>query len=68
LLCDPEDTVLFTENLVSVMQNKKLRSELSKNAIKTAMTRDWDNVFDCLVDVYYETIDSWLEQNIRKTA
>ena len=68
LLCDPEDTVLFTENLVSVMQNKKLRSDLSINALKTAMTRDWDNVFNCLVDVYHETIDTWLEQNIRKTA
>ena len=68
LLSDPEDTDLFTENLVSVMQNKKLRSDLAKNALKTAMTRDWDNVFTGLVDVYNETINTWFEQNVRRTA
>jgi glycosyltransferase involved in cell wall biosynthesis len=68
LLCAPDDAAAFTENLVSVMENQSLRLRLADNAQKAALSRDWNNIFNGLVDVYADTIDEYWQQDIRHTA
>jgi len=63
LLCTPEAAADFTNNLVSVMENSELRTQLSINARKTALSRDWDHIFDGLVDIYAQAIDKDHEQD-----
>jgi glycosyltransferase involved in cell wall biosynthesis len=68
LLCAPDDAAAFTDNLVSLMNDEKLRLRLADNARKTALSRDWNNIFDGLVNVYAETIEEFNRRNIRLTA
>ena len=62
LLCAPDEASDFTNNLASVMENGELRTQLSVNARKSALSRDWNNIFKGLVDVYAEAIE---ENSIR---
>jgi len=68
LLCEPEDPAAFTENLVAVMADHSLRLRLAYNARQTALSRDWDSVFDGLVNVYAEAINEDRQRNMPKTA
>jgi len=68
LLCTADDAAAFTDNLISLMKDKNLRLRLADNAKKTALSRDWNNIFDGLVNVYAETIEEFNRRNIRLTA
>jgi glycosyltransferase involved in cell wall biosynthesis len=68
LLCEPEDAAAFTENLVAVMEDNSLRLRLANNARQTALTRDWDNIFDGLVGVYAEVIEEDRQRTMPKIA
>jgi len=68
LLCAPDDAAAFTDNLVSIMKNKDLRLRLANNARKTALSRDWNKIFDGLVNVYAKTIDGYRQYDIGLTA
>jgi glycosyltransferase involved in cell wall biosynthesis len=52
LLCAEGDQKAFTENLITIMENKTLRRELAKNGRKLAQSRAWDTIFDDLLAVY----------------
>ncbi|MCL2764994.1 MAG: glycosyltransferase family 1 protein [Treponema sp.] len=56
LLCAPDNQDFFINNLVSIMQNNKLRSQLSVNAKNSALFRDWNSIFAGLVNMYADTI------------
>jgi len=68
LLCAPEDTEGFTGNLVSIMKDENLRLRLAGNAQKTALSRDWKNIFDGLVTLYAETIEGYKQYDMGLTA
>ena len=68
LLCSPEDVSAFTENLATIMEDEGLRVRLGKEARKTALTRDWNKIFDWLVDVYDEIIQEFKKEKTRQTA
>ena len=57
LLSADGDKEAFTQNLISIMESQKLRNELSKNGIRTALSRDWDEIFDALLKDYRALID-----------
>jgi glycosyltransferase involved in cell wall biosynthesis len=68
LLCAPDNREAFTNNLINIMENEKLRGILSENAQKTARLRDWDSIFDNLVDVYVDTIVEFRRQTAQLAA
>jgi glycosyltransferase involved in cell wall biosynthesis len=57
LLCPEGSREAFLENLVTLMENTELRLALAENARKTALTRDWNRVFDGLINTYGEVIE-----------
>ncbi|MDR2629464.1 MAG: glycosyltransferase family 1 protein [Spirochaetaceae bacterium] len=57
LLCPQGSREAFLENLVRLMEDSKLRRGLAENARKTALTRDWNRVFDGLINTYREVIE-----------
>jgi glycosyltransferase involved in cell wall biosynthesis len=60
LLCPDGDQDAFTENLIVLMKNKKLRRELAKNGRKLALSRSWDLSFESLLSVYEGLVaDKW---------
>jgi glycosyltransferase involved in cell wall biosynthesis len=62
LLCPAGSREGFLENLVTLMEDSELRLTLAENARKTALTRDWNSVFDRLVNTCREVIE---EQRLR---
>jgi len=68
LLCSPENQAAFAKNLVSVMENQNLRLRLSDNALKSALLRDWNSIFDGLVNVYTEAIEEDRIRNVPLSA
>jgi glycosyltransferase involved in cell wall biosynthesis len=56
LLCPAGNREAFLENLVTLMEDTDLRRSLAENARKTALARDWNRVFDGLVNTYREVI------------
>jgi glycosyltransferase involved in cell wall biosynthesis len=57
LLCPRGGREAFLENLVTLMEDPKLRLSLAENARKTALARDWNRVFDGLMNIYTEVIE-----------
>jgi glycosyltransferase involved in cell wall biosynthesis len=57
LLCPEGSREAFLENLVTLMENTELRLALVGNARKTALARDWNRVFDRLINIYDEVIE-----------
>jgi glycosyltransferase involved in cell wall biosynthesis len=47
----------FLENLVTLMEDPELRLSLAENARKTALARDWNRVFDGLLNTYAEAVE-----------
>jgi glycosyltransferase involved in cell wall biosynthesis len=52
LLCAAGDQKGFTENLITMMNNKTLRRKLAGKGRKLAQSRAWDLIFDDLLSVY----------------
>jgi glycosyltransferase involved in cell wall biosynthesis len=57
LLCSEDNREAFLENLVTLMEDPKLRQSLAERARKTALTRDWNRVFDGLINTYTAVIE-----------
>jgi glycosyltransferase involved in cell wall biosynthesis len=57
LLSEDGDNEAFTQNLISIMESQELKRELSINAVKTALTRDWDEIFDALINDYSDLVE-----------
>jgi glycosyltransferase involved in cell wall biosynthesis len=57
LLSADNDNEAFTKNLISIMESDELKNKLSINAVITALTRDWDEIFDSLLNDYSEIIE-----------
>jgi glycosyltransferase involved in cell wall biosynthesis len=68
LLCAAGDNKAFIKNLIAIMENKRLASDLADNARKTALSRDWDNIFDRLIDTYNTVIEENQQRFFRRTA
>jgi len=68
LLCAENSQSAYIENLISIMINSKLRSQLSANALSSALSRDWERIFNGLVDVYLQVIEEAGMQNIPLSA
>jgi len=68
LLCSADNAAAFTNNLVSLMKNKKLRIHLANNALKTALSRDWNQIFDDLINVYAAVIEETWQRTFKKPA
>jgi glycosyltransferase involved in cell wall biosynthesis len=65
LLCPEGSREAFLENLITLMENPGLRLGLAENARKTALARDWNRVFDGLLDTYAAVIEEqrqWYRQ------
>jgi len=56
LLSGDGDENAFTRNLITIMESEMLRNELSKNAVTTALSRDWDGIFNSLIEDYSELL------------
>jgi len=56
ILSGENDQETFTQNLISIMEDKALRNTLSDNAVNTALLRDWDRIFDTLLEDYMSVI------------
>jgi glycosyltransferase involved in cell wall biosynthesis len=57
LLCPSGNGDAFLENLVTMMEDPRLRASLAERARKTALDRDWNRIFDGLMTVYAEVIE-----------
>jgi glycosyltransferase involved in cell wall biosynthesis len=57
LLCPEGSRDAFLENLVTLMEDPELRLRLAENARKTALSRNWNNVFDGLLNTYAAVIE-----------
>ena len=58
LLCQDGDVEAFTQNLITLMENETLRGELARNALKTALSRDWNEIFEALLKDYRKVIEN----------
>jgi glycosyltransferase involved in cell wall biosynthesis len=52
LLCPQGSREAFLENLILLMKDSTLRRALADKARQTALARDWNRVFDGLLDTY----------------
>ena len=68
LLCAPDNTNIFTNNLINVMEDKTLRLNLSANALKSISHRDWNYIFNGLVNTYNTAIKEYSKQNMPLSA
>ncbi|MDR0602483.1 MAG: glycosyltransferase [Treponema sp.] len=57
LLCPRGSREAFLENLILLMEDSELRRTLADNARKTALSRDWNRVFDGLLNTYAAVIE-----------
>jgi glycosyltransferase involved in cell wall biosynthesis len=56
LLCASRDSEAFSDNLIRLMQDQILYHSLVENGKKTALSRDWDKIFDGLMTDYQTVI------------
>jgi len=68
LLCQPEDVQGYTNNLISIMEDSVLCKKLAENAHKTALSRNWEAIFNGLLSVYFNVIDSYRRQTVQSAA
>ncbi|MGI6005391.1 MAG: glycosyltransferase family 4 protein [Christensenellales bacterium] len=56
LLCADTDQNGFAENMMKLMNNRQLRQRLAENGRKAVLSRNWDRVFDGLLEEYKTAI------------
>ncbi len=56
LLCTDEDHEAFSDNMIRLMQDEALYRSLAENGEKTALSRNWDKIFDALIADYQTVI------------
>ena len=52
LLCADGNVDAFADNLIRIMNDAQLRQMLAENGQKSALSRDWNNIFAGLLDEY----------------
>jgi glycosyltransferase involved in cell wall biosynthesis len=62
LLCPNGNHEAFLENLVTFLEKPDLRRSLAENARKTALARNWNHVFDGLINTYSEVLEKQRRQ------
>ena len=67
LLCDVNDTA-YTNNIITLMENDALRRSLAQNAYKDTLSKDWNYIFDTLVNTYNDVIEESYEEYFRRSA
>jgi len=68
LLSGENNQYTFTNNLISIMEDRILRNSLSENAVKTAISRKWDYIFDNLLKDYMEVIEKRTSTSSRRAS
>lgn len=58
LLCADGDREAFANNLIRVMQDPRLRAALAENGRLTALSRDWNAIFDGLLKEYQDVLEA----------
>jgi glycosyltransferase involved in cell wall biosynthesis len=66
LLCPKGSREAFLENLVVLMEDTPLRRSLAEKARQTALARDWNHVFDGLLNTYTKVIEE--HQYLKKAS
>ncbi len=59
LLCADGNQEAFSDNLIRVMQNPQLRGSLAENGRLTALSRDWNTIFDALLKEYQTVTEAY---------
>jgi glycosyltransferase involved in cell wall biosynthesis len=68
LLCPEGGQEAFLKNLAALMEDPALRASLAENARKTALARDWNHVFDRLVNMYAGVIGEQRQRYWRRAS
>jgi len=68
LLSGENNQYTFTKNLISIMENADLRNRLSENAVNTAISRNWENIFDNLLKDYMEVVEKRSSASSRRAS
>jgi glycosyltransferase involved in cell wall biosynthesis len=68
LLCPEGCREAFLENLVALMADPGLRLSLAENARKTALGRDWNHVFDGLLNTYTAVIEEQRRRDLKRAS
>lgn len=58
LLCADGDQEAYTDNLIRIMQDPQLCCALGHNGRLTALSRDWNTIFDGLMKEYQEVLEA----------
>jgi glycosyltransferase involved in cell wall biosynthesis len=58
----------FLENLIALMEDPDLRLNLAEKARKSALARDWNHVFDGLINTYGEVIEEGRRRYWKKAS
>jgi glycosyltransferase involved in cell wall biosynthesis len=68
LLCPEGSRELFLENLITLMEYPDLRMNLAEKARKTALARDWNHVFEGLLNTYTAVIEEQRQRYRQKAS
>ncbi len=59
LLSKPNDPTNLAEKIELLLDNYELKNKISNNALSYAQTQTWVNIFDRLIEGYYEVVDDF---------
>jgi glycosyltransferase involved in cell wall biosynthesis len=67
-LVEPNSVSAIAQGLQRLLQDAGLRRRLSEGALRTAQERQWDEVYDRLLEDYQDTIETGRQVNSRSWA
>lgn len=62
ILCKPRDIKSYYNGIKMLIQNKELRNQIRKDAREYALKKDWEAIFDKLVNTYADVINKRKKQ------
>ena len=68
LLSNSGDEAGFTKNLIRFMNDEQLRRRLANNGTETALSKDWDRVFNGLLEEYETVICENYMMTLKQSA
>jgi glycosyltransferase involved in cell wall biosynthesis len=70
LLSKPNDPINLAEKIELILNNYELKNKISNNALSYARTQTWVDIFDRLIESYYEVADDfkWMAMYRTKVA
>ncbi|WLR41177.1 glycosyltransferase family 1 protein [Bacillus carboniphilus] len=57
VLCEPKETEDFTNAINMLLDHPSLRKQMEKEARNYALTQEWEQILDNLIDEYFEVIN-----------